>query len=68
MVKWNKMSKETKIKELEGSDFPDVYYTAYGDYGQYMRSSPMATGSNIEVLLDKINELVREVNRLKRKL
>ena len=50
-----------KIKELSIYDIPD---TVSKPDGYYRKEVPEATADNMEVLLDKINELTNAVNKL----
>ena len=54
------------MKELKNSDLPDIVSETvvkpYG-YNEY-KSRPEATSANMQIYMDKINELVVEVNRL----
>lgn len=55
---------EEEIELLRGWDFPSTVSVPDGyDWKQV----PEATSSNMVVLMDKINELIEEINKLKSK-
>jgi hypothetical protein len=53
------------MKELKNSDLPDIVSeTVVKRYGYEYKSKPEATSENMQIYMNKINELVVEVNRL----
>ena len=52
-----------KVKELSTWDLPD---TVSKPDGYEIKTLPEATSDNMLIYMEKINELVKEVNRLKR--
>lgn len=54
---------ENKVKELSTWDLPD---TVSKPDGYDRKTLPEATSDNMLIYMKKINELVKEVNRLKR--
>jgi len=52
-----------KVKELSTWDLPD---TVNKLDGYDMKALPEATSDNMLIYMEKINELVKEINRLKR--
>lgn len=57
------IKEENDIKELSTWDLPD---TASKPDGYEQKTLPEATSDNMLIYMEKINELVKEVNRLKR--
>ena len=52
---------KTEIKELSAWDMPD---TVSKPDGWDRKTLPEATADNMQIMMDKINELVKTVNRL----
>jgi len=56
------------MKELEKEDFIDLSYSpSETDYG-YTDIIPKLTERNILIIIDKINELIKAINKLSEKL
>lgn len=58
------LEQENRVKELFEWDFPN---TVSIPDGYDLKTVPEATGGNVMVLMEKINELVQEINYLKEK-